>query len=389
MKILFVSCESKNDLHYGLGKSTLALVEQLKNNNHSVRYFFQDDEFNQEVLALDYVESLLIRLCVFFPVFQNTLSVGLLRFKIGIKAALLAKREKYTHIHCSDPVIAFALYMTTLFIPTEESIRWGFSAHGFGAYVQNRVGIFLHPLLKYLLHQCEKQACLKADWVVIPSLLGRGQLKKDMNIKFIPPQWHVVYHARPILEKLTKKYARRLLGWKNNRIYIIAIGQLIPLKQFPILIEACSELPQNSYIQLIILGSGDHSSLQAHSQKTGLINPIYITETDDVSLYLSAADIYVSVSSTESFGMANLEAAISGLPVICSQVGAVPEIMASCALFFEPDKKSLKKALTTVLSSPDKMKEMSVKSLKMAEQWPDISTVTQQYETIFLERTIP
>lgn len=384
MKILFVSCEVENDLRYGLGKSTLPLFEQLKLNGHSVYYFFQGDKFNQEACFLDRLECLLLRLCRFHSGFQETLAIALIRFKMGAKAALLAKVGKYTHVHCSDPIIATAFYFFSLFTLSNRQVAWGFSEHGFGAYVKERPGIVLYPALRYFLRFCEKRSSLSADWVITPSYSGLQQLQQDLNIQCIPNHWHAIYHAKPTLNLFDKEAARKLLGWKSNLIYIVAVGQIIPLKQFPILVEACSELTQNATIQLVILGEGNSSALTQLSEDCGLINPVYVTQTDNIGLYLSASDLYVSISATESFGMANLEAAVAGLPIVCSRVGAVPEIMASCALFCEPEKESLKSAIHTALSSLSVVKS----SFPVIDAWPNIMDVSQQYEDVFLAAAV-
>lgn len=380
MKILFVSCELENDLPYGIGKSTIPLMSQLQKNGHTAYYLYQKNPLHK-------IEAFFLNLSRFHPAFHATLGHALIRFKMGAKAALLAKRDKYTHVHCSDPVIATSFHFFSILSFYNKKVAWGFSEHGFGAYVQDRPGIHLYPPLKHFLQFCEKKSSLQADWLVSPSASGLQQLRQDLKLKDTPANWHSIYHARPDIKLSNKKTARSALGWKKDLTYIIAVGQLIELKQFPIFISACSELIQNPTIQLVILGQGDSSSLLQFAHTCKLANEILITYTDDVGLYLSASDLYVSTSATESFGMANLEAAVAGLPIICSRVGAVAEIMGSSALLIEPEKEALKKALDTVLSSPANMKKMTQKSNTLANNWPDIIEVAQQYENIFLTQS--
>ncbi|NOQ14332.1 MAG: glycosyltransferase [Methyloprofundus sp.] len=380
MKILFVSCELETDLRYGIGKSTLPLMRQLQKNGHTTYYLYQTNPPYK-------IETFILNLCRSPPLFRATLGHALIRFKMGAKAAWLAKRDKYTHVHCSDPVIATSFHFFSILLLNNKKVFWGFSEHGFGAYVQNRPGISLSPHLKNFLQFCEKKTSLQSHWLISPSFSGLQQLKQDLKLKNISQNWHSVYHAKPDIKLINKKAARTILGWKNDLTYIIAVGQLIELKQFPIFISACSELIQNPKIQVVILGQGDSSYLLQFSQTCNLANKALITHTDDIGLYLSASDLYVSTSATESFGMANLEAAVAGLPIICTRVGAVAEIMGTCALLIEPEKEALKKALDDVLSSPANIKKMAQKSHILAKNWPGIIEIAQQYEKIFLTQS--
>ena len=50
----------------------------------------------------------------------------------------------------------------------------------------------------------------------------------------LPSTWYAISHLRPTLNYYSQPEARQRLGWANQTIYIIAVGRLVPLKQFPI-----------------------------------------------------------------------------------------------------------------------------------------------------------
>ncbi len=67
-------------------------------------------------------------------------------------------------------------------------------------------------------------------------------------------------------------------------------------------------------------------------------------------------------SRAESFGVAALEAAASGLPVVASRVGGLPEVVADgeTGLLVEPDDPAaLAAALSALIHNPERRRAMS------------------------------
>src|SRR6185369_7940363 len=117
-----------------------------------------------------------------------------------------------------------------------------------------------------------------------------------------------------------------------------------PLKCFDRIVRACAA-QGDPRIRLVLLGTGDSAGLQSLAHDAGFGAQLRIDATDDVAPYFHAADIYLSASSTESFGMANLEALCAGLPAICSAVGGVPEVVGDGAWLLPNDVETLARAL--------------------------------------------
>jgi glycosyltransferase involved in cell wall biosynthesis len=86
-------------------------------------------------------------------------------------------------------------------------------------------------------------------------------------------------------------------------------------------------------VRLMIVGGGEqHAELQALLVNLNLENRITLTGQVDhkyVPEYLRSFDIFVvpSLTHRESFGVAAVEASASGLPVVASQVGGLPEVV--------------------------------------------------------------
>lgn len=98
---------------------------------------------------------------------------------------------------------------------------------------------------------------------------------------------------------------------------IVAMGRLVPLKGFDLLIKAFGICDQNMW-SLIIMGEGDQrSTLEALIKERGLESKVLLPgNIKEPSAVLQNADIFVLSSRIEGFPMVILEAMSCGLPVI-------------------------------------------------------------------------
>ena len=132
---------------------------------------------------------------------------------------------------------------------------------------------------------------------------------------------------------------REQLGLLPGEIAVGAIGALVPRKGHPILIDAMAlarpevaerrtETVANS-LRCFIAGAGplQHELAQRIRQmdldrKVTLLGPLA-----DSATLLNSLDIFVMPSLQEGMGVAALEAAAAGLPVVASAVGGLPEVV--------------------------------------------------------------
>jgi glycosyltransferase involved in cell wall biosynthesis len=106
-----------------------------------------------------------------------------------------------------------------------------------------------------------------------------------------------------------------------------------------------------------------------------------------VTPYLHGADIYASASSTESFGLANLEALCAGLPAICSAVGGVPEVMGDGAWLVPNDVASIAGALSALIADIALRRSWTERALARAAKWPAQESIANQYLDIYRAAT--
>jgi glycosyltransferase involved in cell wall biosynthesis len=163
------------------------------------------------------------------------------------------------------------------------------------------------------------------------------------------------------LEKFTPASNDRLLRELSfcQEIPVVGIvAALRPEKNHELLMMAMSELAERiPNVVLLIIGDGpERETLQKLACTLGLESCVrFLGCRQDISTLLTCMDVFVLCSKTEAAPLAVLEAMACGLPVVCSDVGAMREIIddgVTGFLFPNGDVERLVESLYAVLSTP-------------------------------------
>jgi len=129
----------------------------------------------------------------------------------------------------------------------------------------------------------------------------------------------------------SREEARENLGLDAEDGIILYTGRLHPQKGLIYLIEAFQNIVQECpSAKLIIVGTGPSKDKLVDFARKARLKNISFTgyvEKHHLNQLLAAADVYVSPSVYETFGMAVLEALASGLPIVATNVGGLSEIV--------------------------------------------------------------
>jgi LmbE family N-acetylglucosaminyl deacetylase/glycosyltransferase involved in cell wall biosynthesis len=385
MKILTVTREWSNDRRYGLGKSLAPLIQYFENNGIYHYYLCQEDLGEKAASAPQHVVNLTKKIQRIIRC-KSDLSIlmGIIieRLNMGRLAVKVAARDQYTHVNLHDPIIAAGYRFFSVFTPRCKA-KWGITQHGFGCYTQAIIdeNIYLSPLITHWMKRWELRTVSASDWLISPTLSSLKQTARDLGTSGIPAHWHSIPHPKPNIFIFPQKEARETLKWQANEQVVLAIGRLIPLKRFDLIIQAISKI---DHVRLVILGEGNQAPLLSLAHELGCHERLSFEVTDNIGLYLSACDIYVSTSQTESFGMANFEAMIAAKPCIFTAAGGVPEVASSGAqLIPVDDLNALNYALNVLLHQPSQRVLWSAQSLKRANEWPNVQLLAKQHIQLY------
>jgi glycosyltransferase involved in cell wall biosynthesis len=126
-----------------------------------------------------------------------------------------------------------------------------------------------------------------------------------------------------------KLRARKTLGLAEGAFVVGTVGRVVAEKDHALLLRAVAPL-LSERVQLVVIGDGPLLA-ELLAQKAGLggvENRVHLlgARMDAASLY-AAFDVFALSSRTEGLPLALLEAMASGLPVVASAVGGIPQVI--------------------------------------------------------------
>jgi glycosyltransferase involved in cell wall biosynthesis len=137
---------------------------------------------------------------------------------------------------------------------------------------------------------------------------------------------------------------------------------------------------------LYLAGDGneaDRSRLERLIVELGLSGRVTLLgQIHDPERWLAASDLFVQPSREEAFGLVYAEAAASGIPVVATRVGGIPEIVLdgeSGLLVESEDAGALATAIVELLSDPARRERMGESARRRAELHFSIEKMAKSY----------
>ena len=142
--------------------------------------------------------------------------------------------------------------------------------------------------------------------------------------------------------------------------------------------------------KLLLVGDGpDRSNVEQLTRDLGIQEAVrFLGKQDPVQEILSIADLFLLTSGSESFGLAPLEAMACGVPVVCSDVGGLPELVqGSEAGYLCPlgDMDSFSKACMKILTDDSLHRKMARYARDYVVRHYDTHKIVVQYEEYYEE----
>jgi glycosyltransferase involved in cell wall biosynthesis len=149
---------------------------------------------------------------------------------------------------------------------------------------------------------------------------------------------HVPHGFEARSSDIGKNDARAAFGLPVGAPLIGSVARLHPLKQLEAAIHV---LPVRPDLHLAIAGQGpDEQRLRAIAVESGVANRVHLVgdmKPQRVGTFLAALDVFVFPTLAETFGLAAVEAAQAGVPVVANDLPVLREVLTvdgeACALF--------------------------------------------------------
>ena len=114
---------------------------------------------------------------------------------------------------------------------------------------------------------------------------------------------------------------RALFGFSDDHVISVYVGRLSLEKNLSLLVRAFYGMATTyDHVRLLFVGDGpDRENLENQIKHMDISSKVYFTGMIDykhIPSYLAACDIFVTPSSSETFGLSTIEAMAAGLPVL-------------------------------------------------------------------------
>ncbi|HET7467786.1 MAG TPA: glycosyltransferase family 1 protein [Candidatus Dormibacteraeota bacterium] len=189
--------------------------------------------------------------------------------------------------------------------------------------------------------------------------------------------------AQPISDA-DAKAELQALGMGDFGPYLLAVGNLQPRKNLIRLMRAFEASRAGSDLRLVVVGPRRHRGGEVLAAAVPLGERVhftgYVSDRQLAACY-SHCTAFVFPSLYEAFGLPAIEAMAHGVPVACSNAGALPEICADAALMFDPlSTEAMAAAIQAITTDTAVRDRLSAAGPVRARQFSWAKSATLTYE---------
>ena len=367
-KILFISNISHRITNFSI--PSIEAGQQLGYEFHMAANYsgFTDDasKYNVKLHHIDIV--------------RNPLSIK--NVKAYKQMMTLLNKEKFDVIHCNTPIGGILGRLCGKKAKVSKII---YTAHGFHFYKGA-------PLINRTLFKWAEMWMARYTDAIITinreDYLSAQQfkLRNGGKVYYIPGVGIDTKSYQHV--GIDKQALRRSLGLQEDDIVLIAMGDLIPRKNYTTSIMAIAKAA-NPKLHFLICGKGPElGKLRSLAKKMKVDNQIhFLGYRTDIKELLSIADIFLFTTKQEGLPRSMMEAMASGLPCIASKIRGNIELIEEGIggyLRDPSDVDGLAEAINFLAADETKRKEMGLNNLETIKQF-DVENIKLEMKKIYAE----
>jgi glycosyltransferase involved in cell wall biosynthesis len=224
---------------------------------------------------------------------------------------------------------------------------------------------------------------------VSPTTADAARASRDVDerkLRVIPNGIDVTRFQR---NEASRRASRRELGIPEDAWVVGTVGRLAPEKNQVILVQALSEW-LGARTRLVIVGEGrQRETIERAIGAAGVGEWVHLTGArQDVPQLLASFDVFALPSISEGLPLVLLEAMATGLPVVASDVGGIPDVVADGITgFIVPvrDETALRERLVSLAATPSLAIEFGDHARDLAHERFSLDAMSQAYMALYEE----
>jgi N-acetyl-alpha-D-glucosaminyl L-malate synthase BshA len=168
---------------------------------------------------------------------------------------------------------------------------------------------------------------------------------------------------------------------------LVHVSNFRPVKRVVDVVRVFAGVRRRLPATLVLVGDGpDRDAAQQEVDGLGLTaNVRFLGKVDRVAEILRGSDLFLLPSSTESFGLAALEAMACAVPVVATRVGGVPEVVVDGETGYLTPVGAVDEMVEhalAILCVPERLTAMRVRAAERALEF-SAERVVPQYERLY------
>ncbi|MFQ5568110.1 MAG: N-acetyl-alpha-D-glucosaminyl L-malate synthase BshA [Rhodothermales bacterium] len=188
--------------------------------------------------------------------------------------------------------------------------------------------------------------------------------------------------------RLNKEHFKRALCPNGEKV-LVHVSNFRPVKRASDVVRVFHRLRQDGLaVKLLLVGDGpDRVPVEHLARELGVYEDIrFLGKQEPIEEILSIADLFMMPSGSETFGLAALEAMACGVPVICSDIGGLPELIGNSeggCLHPLGDIDAFTECAQQILTNDERQAHMAEAARKRAIDAFDVERIIPQYEAYY------
>lgn len=200
----------------------------------------------------------------------------------------------------------------------------------------------------------------------------------DVIHNFIDPD---VYNREKYPSLLKKQFGQ-------SKPILMHLSNFRTVKRVRDVVRIFAEVNREIPSVLVMIGDGpDRPAAEEEARMLGVADSVsFLGKLDRIAPLLAAADLFLLPSQSESFGLSALEALASGVPVVGTNAGGLPEVVRNGetgVLCRVGDIPGMAAASLEILQDPKRWSEMSKLAAADARERFSRDAIVSKYESLY------
>ena len=311
-----------------------------------------------------------------YPLFDYQPYESVLASKI-VDVAIFEKLD-VLHVHYAIPHASVAYMAQQILLSRNIKLPYLTTLHGTDITLVGRDPAF-EPIIRFSLNHSNAISAVSEN--LKQETIDTFKISK--NIQVVPNFVNIKDYQKEVNIELKSSYA------PNGEKILVHVSNFRKVKRVEDVLRTFDIIRRQLPCKLILVGDGpERPNIEALCRQLNTCNEIInLGKINNPREILNIADLFLLTSETESFGLAALEALASGVPVISTNTGGLPEVNIdgkTGILCNVGDVESMADSAIKILKDERLLNEFRKNARDRAQEF-DVHAVLPQYEKIYQE----